>query len=345
MKKSTSLLVWVVAILGLLTGFYLYSKRSGQTRVEAERQFAVKDTDQIYRIFLADRGGTSADLVRKGDHWWYNGKYKARPNAVDNLLETIRRVEVRYRPAKALEAQMIQDLGTNGIKVEIFGRNGQKIKGYYVGGVTPDETGTYMIMEDQEQPFVTHMPGFQGALRVRYLIKERDWRDRTVFSVSIDDIDAVSIEYPLQKNKSFRIERSGKVWKVIPFYDITPVIRRPLQKGYVEGFLAGFENLVAESFENESPVRDSVTAMVPFCIVTLKKKDGSESWARFHPFEFGGAANREGQDFTLAGGTYKSIERYLAELHTGDFMLLQHRVFQKIFWAYPSFFEAPADNG
>ncbi|HHH49712.1 MAG TPA: DUF4340 domain-containing protein, partial [Saprospiraceae bacterium] len=201
MNKTSLLLILFLLLSG--TTAYFYWGYNSQSSLQKDSDFSIKDSDRIHRIFMADRTGKRVDLVREGDHWVYNKKYKARQNAVDNILETLRRVEVLYPPSKALEKNMITDLAVNGIHLQAFDQIGKIIKDFYIGGVTSDESGTYMMMADSERPYVTHMNGFEGGLRVRFLLKERDLRDRTVFAEKKENIESISIEYPKQRNLSF----------------------------------------------------------------------------------------------------------------------------------------------
>ena len=337
MNKTTLLLLLFLLLAG--TAAYFYGSSNDKSSLQSDSNFSVKNTDQIHRIFMADRTGKRVDLVRKGDHWIYNKKYKARQNAVDNILETLRRVKVLFAPARALEKNMIADLAANGIHIQLFDKAGKIIKDFYVGGVTSDETGTYMMMADGERPYVTHMNGFEGGLRVRFLLKEKDLRDRTVFAEKKENIQSISIEYPKQKNRSFILFRNGDTFEVKPFYDTTPLVNRPLKKGMIEAFLIGFENLQAESFENDSPIRDSISQQLPFSIITVKRKDGTEKTVRLHAFEFGKINDANPKEKNPFGKNQMTIERYLADLSTGDFMLTQHRLFKKILWGYDFFYE------
>ena len=337
MNKTSLLLILFLLLCG--TTAYFYWGNNSQSSLQKDSDFSVKDSKQIHRIFMADRIGKRVDLVREGDHWIYNKKFKARQNAVDNILETLRRVEVLYPPSKALEKNMITDLAVNGIHLQAFDQAGKIIKDFYIGGVTSDESGTYMMMADSDRPYVTHMNGFEGGLRVRFLLKERDLRDRTVFAEKKENIESISIEYPKQRNLSFEVKRKGDTFEVKPFYDITPVVKRPLKKGMVDAFLIAFENLQAESFENESPIRDSISRLVPFSIITVKRKDGTEKTVRLHAYEFGEIIIEGGNKNNPLGKKYGDIERYLADVSTGDFMLTQHLLFKKILWAYDFFYE------
>ena len=92
--------------------------------------------------------------------------------------------------------------------------------------------------------------------------------------------------------------------------------------------LINFEKLGAEAHETNNPLRDSVTALVPFAIVTLKNEKGEEKVVRFWPIE---------QIEQPGTGKIFNI-RYLTDCSWGPFMLTQHHVFGPIFRGYSHFF-------
>lgn len=333
----TYLLFFLFLLFGGLSLWYLTSKPDDRSTVTgADRDFAVQP-DRIYKIFIADRQGNQTTLERKGDHWLYNGRWKARPNAMENLLDAIGRVEMKYKPPRAAVPNMIKNLAADGIKVELFDRRGDKIKAYYVGGSTPDERGTYIILEDADEPYVAHIPSWSGNLRFRYNLKGDDWRDKTVFDEKPEDVVAVTVEYPLQQNQSFRLEKTGREYQVAPFQPLAPKSIHPYRKGSAETYLYGFENLIAEAFENDNPRRDSILQLQPFSIITVKRADGSEKTVRFYPIF---------EKFASDGQVVSSAhaERYFAAIDNGDFMLVQNRLFKVIFWGYEMFFGSGLDT-
>jgi len=329
--KRTWLLIALFLLLGAATFFVLRQKNNQSgSHVAWDMDFAVKNTDEITRIFLADRSDRRVMLERKDGYWLYNGKYKARPTAMQTLLETIQKINVLYIPPKAAEGSMIKSLAAEGITVEIYGKNNERLKRYYVGGVTNDERGTYLIMEGAEQPYVAHIPSFIGQLRARFLLNEDDWRDRSVFSEKPEAIQFISVEYPQQKSESFQLEKVDKAtYAVKPLFSTTPVSASPQRKGIAEAYLLQFESLGAEGFETTNPLRDSVRALVPFAIVKLMRTDSSMQVARFWPVSVD-------QDYKT-GESY--INRYFTDLNDGEaFLLTQERVFGRIFRGYGFFF-------
>lgn len=333
MKKTLTLLILFLVIGGFT--YYLTTKKDTKTTIlTAARNFAVADINQVHKIFLADRNGKNITLERQKDYWALNGKYRANPNAVNTLLNTIQKLKIKYTPPRTAIKNIINDIATNNIKVEIYNQSGEKISSYYVGGVTNDELGTHMIKEEEDEPFVTYIPGFEGSLRVRYMTDEMDWRDKTIFQERLSTIQSVSVEYPKQKNKSFKLERIGKTFNLFPFYENTPKINRPVAQGQIEKYLIGYERLVAENFANHYEERDSIEHLLPFGIIRLKTEGEEEKVVKLHPIL---KKSKTGQILLNDKGT-GIVEKYFAAVNGEDFMLIQQLVFGKILWGYESFY-------
>lgn len=334
--NRTVILFVLFLLLGAAAVWYLGSRPEERSTVLGwDRNFAV-EPEAVHKIFLADRRGNKTTLERTGDrtgdHWTYNERWRARPNAMENLLNAIGRIEMKYKPPRAAVPNMIRDLAANGIKVELYDRGGDLIKIYYVGGATPDETGTYVIMDGAEEPYVAHLPGWQGNLRFRYNLRGDDWRDKAVFAERPENIQAVTVEYPKQQAHSFKVKKKNGAYRVEPYGALRPRTERACRPGSAETFLYGFERLAAEAFENDNPRRDSIRRLRPFCTITLQRTDGTEKTVRFYPIF---------EKFASGGQVLESnrAERYFADVSTGDFMLVQNRIFREIFWSYEMFFE------
>ena len=117
-------------------------------------------------------------------------------------------------------------------------------------------------------------------------------------------------------------------YTVTPYYSTTPRKPGTPRKGLPEAYLLQFERLVAEGYEAKNRELDSISALVPFAIVTVKKTDGQEKTVRFWPTEI-----------QINGSTGKTfVENYHAQ-RDGDFLTVQDHVFGKIFRGYSFFFE------
>lgn len=328
--KKTILLAALFLVLGG-GAWYAWDKSEQKgSHIAWDMDFPVRNTDDIGKIFIADRGGKTALLERKGDGWVYDGQYPARQTAVDMLLQTISKINVQYIPPENAAVAMVKETAVDGIKVEIYDRQGKPMKVYYVGGVTADEKGTIMMMEGSEHPYVVHIPSFVGQVRVRYLLGDDNWRDRDVFREKPENIQQITVQYPQRKNESFVLEKTGDAaFAVRPYFSTTAPSKLPQRKGVAEGYLLQFEKLTAEAFETTNPFRDSVSRLVPFAVIDLKRTDGTQKEVRFWPTKI---------DYEPSGKSF--VVRYFAEVDKRDFMLIQDHVFGPIFRGYSFFYNA-----
>jgi len=334
MNRTLILLVAVV-ILGAGAYFLMSEEKQGTVSsvVGADREFSVPRED-VYKVFLGDRNGNRTTLTRTSSGWVYNDEYPARPDAVENLLTAVDKIRMRFKPADAAIPNMIDGLATQGIKVEIYGKDNELLKTYYIGGATNDERGTHIILDGAEQPYVAEIPGWEGNLRFRYNLIGDDWRDRTIFRLNPENITSVSVEYPKQQNKSFRIDYD-EAPKVEPFYPLTPRIQKPLQPSRVQAYRNNFEKIIASGFNNLNRERDEITQQIPFAIITVDTKN--EDTQSLQLFPIFGKPFVDPKTGTTTQPT--EVTGYYGLTHANDFMILQNPMVSKILWAYDFFYE------
>lgn len=336
MKRSQILLLLFV-LLGSVTGYFLYNQKQqpDYSTLTADRNFAPDNIEDIHRIFIAHRDGYIADLKKRGSQWMINEDQVVRKNAIDNVLDAVERIKVKYKPPTNAVPNMVQNLATEGIKVELYDAKDKLLKTYYIGGSTADERGTFAIMEGSEQPYVTHIPGWEGNLRFRFNFKGDDWRDKTLFRYRIQDVQELSIQYPKQRNLSFKMTRKGNEFEVLPFNDASPRKPIPPNQSRVDAFLAGFNEIIAEAFENDNPIQDSILQLLPFSIINIKDQQGNEREVKLFPIVLDGVSIDPKSGLRIM---QKEIERYFVEVDNKDFMLAQNRLIKEILWAYDYFF-------
>ena len=334
--KNTYLLILLVSILGV-GALYLVKKNTGAstTVTSADKDFAIKNFEEIHKIFLADRNGKKVLLERTPDQkWMLNGKFDVRDDAMLMLRQVMSYVEIKTIPTNSATQRIVSDLATQGIKVEAYNQNGEKVKSYYVGGTTKDEMGTYMIMENAEQPYVTHIAMLPGGLRARYMLDEENWKDIRFFKEPVENIKTVTVEYPTMPAKSFVLQHDVSNFTVQPLKSSLPKSANAIKRGIAEKYLDQFKNIGAEAFRNGMVGKDSIMHTTPFAIVTLKNLKGTEISIKLYPIPMEEMTAEEREN-KLQG----TIERYFGSCSNGEFYLLQHVVIGKVLWSYESFFE------
>ncbi len=209
MKKNGKLLS-LVLLLAVIAAWIWYNQ-SGSTLKQELRDFAVEDTASVSQIRITDKTGKSVTLKRNGPgNWTVNGKYIARNDALNNLMEVIRNVEVRNPVGKKGMENVTRSLATGGIKAEIWVKD-ELFKVYYVGTETQDNEGTIMLMHDHNEgvnssvPFVMHIPGFTGYLTPRFFIDEKLWRDKILFRFDASTMKSVEVKFHRYVDSNFTV--------------------------------------------------------------------------------------------------------------------------------------------
>ncbi len=333
MKHINLILFAIVALLIAAVSYFTFGNKKG-TLEGYDFNFGVADTASIQSVYLFDRAGNKIELERlSAGAWQVNKKYKARPDAVKNLLDCIHDVTLDYRlPRKAVK-NAVESFVSSSIKVEIYNTKKEKIKCYYIGGTNADETSTFFIMENAQEPYACHIPSFNGGLRIRYFTEEQDWRDRFLFSLKQDEIQSVEVNYPLQNDASFIINRKGSDFTVsnLNVGGITKTISA--NQPAIENYLYNFKHLGIEGFENGHPQTDSIRRAMPFVIFKVETTDGQKSVLKLHPI----LKKSNDNEILLDENKSPIIERYWGEWNDKDMVMVQNHVFKKLFMRSTSF--------
>jgi len=342
-NKRVRVAAVMVVILSGISFWILNNNREGTIRKELF-DFAVEDTSSITKIFMVNMNGKKVTLEKiKPGYWQVNEKYKARVDAMKNLLVCIKELEVKNPVAKSAIETISKQLATTSTKVEIY-QNDKLAKVYYVGGDTQNGDGTFMLLSDPEtgenstMPFVMFIPGFNGFLSVRYFLEEDIWRDRSVFSFYPDQISSISVDYTLHPDSgfsisisdNFKISIADKKGKNFSYFDTLKA------KQYISYFSnIQFEALVTEI---RPTLKDSVLSKPAVHIIKLKDREGKTHSIKTFSKPI---VNAEIIDETTGKKRTEDLDRMYALINDDkDFVLIQFFTFGKLF-QIPQYFTTP----
>ena len=280
---KTKQLTIIVIILAAVAALFLFREKFGTVRSEL-KDFAVKDTASIDKIFLADKSGHEITLERKGKGlWMVNEKFIAQQYLIKSLLEVIYKIDVRTPVSKAAYNTVVKRLATNGIKCEIYANEKSKpVKVYYVGGQTEDVLGTFMMLENSSTPFITEIPGFNGYLTPRYTVELNDWRSNSLFNYQLNDLKSVSVSYEHYPQNSFSITNENGKFTVHPLRP-SPMAKTasiPTDSIAIENYLSFFQNQGFETWERNmtDKQKDSILAIpAPIKVSVIDSKNNEKS--------------------------------------------------------------------
>jgi hypothetical protein len=215
MKSKSLLYLTIVAVLSALAGYFIY-KRNATTIDPTKISFAVLDPSIIHKIVITEPNKVVANLEKneKGK-WIINGLYPCRNDNMKVLLEGITKMRIKYPVPNGAVNNVIKDIATSGIKVEIYDNNNDLIKAYYLGRETPDMAGNNALLinndngEPYDAPIVIEIPGFNGYVSPRFFAGLNLWRDLKVFETQISELKKIEVKNNEFIDSSYVIENLG----------------------------------------------------------------------------------------------------------------------------------------
>ncbi len=323
MKRLIIGLVLVVTLAGI--AFFMQQNQGSSTIREELSNFAFEDTGSVSRIIMKDESGEQVDLQKQPDgSWTVNSEYVARPDGIDILLTTMKKLSVKSPISQNAMETALKNIISNHVLVDIYTNGDTPDKSYYVGGANQLHTGTNMLMKNSTRPFVIHMEGFHGYLTPRFFTNELEWRDREVFGYRNEDIASLEINYQEKPEQHFRFENRGGGDMSLT---AGPNLERSI--GFdtlmLDAYLANYKMVHYESYEEtkSDDFIDSVKASTPIFTITIETDDESRL---VHGYR---KPLRDGYD--LEGNPIKhDQDRLYIWVDSGDLYVAQYAIFDKL---------------
>ena len=291
MKKTNKLTLIIAAVLVVIAGMLIWNNRYLSTVRGDSADFMVWDTSTVTKFYLADRNDHESLLERQPDGtWMLNGTYKAHSKQVQQFLTTLYKVRIKMPVSVASHDNIVKQLAVNSTKVEVYQtvprinlfnriklfHHEARTKVFYVGDATKDSSGTFMLKEGADKAYIVYIPGFRGFITTRFTALPDDWRDHSVFSANMADIQSVCVEFNREPEESFKVENTGRhQYSMTRLADNTPIAFDTLK---VINLLSSFGDLRFEALLNNIiPQKrfDSIVQSPYLHRVTLTTKDGT----------------------------------------------------------------------
>lgn len=343
MNKSLSYLIILAAIIGIAAFMYFTQKTN---TLDNSSLFAIADTASITRVLIEGDDGRKINLTKVSPNYWkLNERHKARPDAIETLLNTIKKIRVRFPVGNASYDNVMKTFEKPLKTVSIYTKENPEtpIKKYMLGGITQDKAGTYMLLEGSSSPYVVGVLGMEGHLLTRYFTMVEEWRDRLIFDYEANQIASIKAEYPYHPAYSFQLTvEETKGATVVPLEKEGEALAKTTpNQSTIQEYLQSFEKLYAEAFENGHVKIDSVKTSKPFCKMTITNKGGKKKEMIVHYVPINKRSKL--QFFEDGSPVPFDVDRYLAFINKGnDLVMIQRYVFEKVFKKYKDFLSLPA---
>lgn len=347
MKKKNIILIAIVAVLLIIAGTLIGNNRYLSSLRSEASDFTVYDTATITKLFFADKSGNKVVLERNGNSWMVNDEFVANQGLVNEMLYTLTRMRIKMPVSVRKSDNVVTRMATTNIKVEVYQNlprinlfNKVKLfyhetrsKVFYVGGVTQDNVGTYVLKEGGDKVYVAHLPMLNGSISARFSANPIDWRTHIIFNDKMDDIASVKLEINKDPNNGFIIKENGRYQFAMSHLDGTPIEFDTLR---VLNFMTSFKDVRFEAFLNDvDPERRDSIINSPFMQrLTVTTKDGrSNSVTTFSMLSNADMFNYNPdyvQNPDLKDNITDPDHKYALLSENNEFVLIQDFVFGKL---------------
>lgn len=321
------ILIIAMVIIGLLgVAIYVTNKGGNSTLNSQLSDFAVEDTAAVSKIFLADKNNNTITLTKTESGWMVNETYEARKEAVTVLLETLKRIKVRAPVSRSSFENIVKGIAGNSVKVEIYKSSNTPDKVFYVGGPNPDHTGSYMLMEGSNVPFLMHIEGFRGYLTPRFFTNLNEWRNNAIFALNPNQINSIELDYPLNPDLSWILKKDEggffTLWEKQNKQQVSNI-----DSAYLARYIKRYETVYYEGIEETKPKSfiDSIKASTPVQVYKVTDVNGKVNEVKVYPKPAApGAEDYDGNSIDY------DLDRIYGWVNENDFTVIQYIIFDPL---------------
>lgn len=268
---NKNLKLGLLALVVVALGYWAYlTKQKTESKGNLNTKpfdFAVRDTSAITKIVLSEKSGRLNTLERKkGGVWMINNKYVISPSSIELILGTIKNVELKRRVTSVERESVIKNMATAHTLVKVF-VGPTALRSYLVGSETDEHTGTYYLLEGEEEPCVVKLPGFEGILNVRFAFNDFEIRSRKLLASTPQSLQEAEVQYPSNPQENFKVIATKGYAKVEGISAPDTLL--------LTQFVRALEKQFVQQWVNRAPQKmiDSVRALTPYAVIKVKDQD------------------------------------------------------------------------
>lgn len=254
MSRNTYLLLGILLALVLIAFLVLQKPGEQSTTSSTGEMLAALDSLAIDKIEIKSPA-TNVLLEKKGVEWFvqYPVAYRADQANVASFIQQSKNLELKSIVSSNPEKQSVFQVDSTGTLVKIYEKGAEKAA-FILGkqGSTYSESYARKVNSNDVVLVGTSMSYvFNRQLK--------EWRDRTIASVSRNDITAIAFQYG---DTTFAVEFKDSTWLIG---------KDSTQQSVVENMLSSLSNFQADDFVDTPPTpAPKVNAAISFAGIQLR---------------------------------------------------------------------------
>jgi len=191
-RKNILLIISLLVIIVLCIGAASYNPYRKTSSITKKDVFSIANPSERLNKVVIKGAKVGDTLELSNSSWMVNGTYKLDPAMQQVLMALLERVEVQREITGELKEDILEVMEDTAIQVKIYAEN-QLIRDFKVVG-NPDQIESYFITDGKV--YQMQLPGYESYVAGMFEVKTLDWRDRTIFSGTWQDIVNLTLEYP-----------------------------------------------------------------------------------------------------------------------------------------------------
>lgn len=206
-KNITLLIIFLTLLTWTIVYLNLENENSGISLDESK--FSIVDTAAVQKISI--KGYNISNILSRGtQNWVVNDQYPMDPSMQKVLMSVLHQVSVKRTVPKNDLERIRDDIHSNGYEIEITDEEGTK-KVFYAGG---NGISLSYFMDEDNIPYVVHLPGYESYVTGIFEVHENDWRDRLLFQTSWLGLKSFTLGYPDDPGNSINISADNNLYSI-----------------------------------------------------------------------------------------------------------------------------------
>lgn len=269
MLKYRNYIIATVILL-VIAGYFFLTSNPGTLRRDVN-SFALKDTTGINTLVFVHHSD-SLVLSRNSSGWMVNGKYPAKSKVISLLINMLTRLEIGSPVPNSFRDRVMNSFSRNSTQVLIKSENGREKK-FWVADDDSLTIGSFIMDKKDVDPYVAHIPGYNGPLSLLFIVNADRWRENFVFRLPDYDILSVEVAYAETPAESFLLDVTNPAKATLN--SLTGNRQLKLDKEKLSDYLMRFSQVPYEtiSYPMSKEIYDSIKSIRPYCTITLKSID------------------------------------------------------------------------
>jgi len=333
MKKIIILISLLLTLIVLGWIAFSLSNKDGVTDSEYI-EFAVKDTNSVTKIIISDAFSNKFTLVRNGNDWTDENGGCILQSSAHYILEALGNISLKGYLSEKSHKQFIKLMSASHTKVEIF-QDGEWTKTWYIGPSSQDHNGQIMMLETAEDgksanPVMMQIKGMTGIIEPRFFADPRKWACTKIFELEMEQIASVDVKYAKEGFRNFHLDAKGNR------YSLTQNGQKVSQVDTMNiyRYLQGYKKIHFElaNYELSKKQCDSLKRTTPFCVLTVKEKQGKTTKLRMFKI-----TSKEPQRNEFGEMENMDMNKFWCELPSGELVKCQYFVFNPLIMGHVFF--------